>query len=258
MKLVHLGVISTGTIIVIGLAMVVPAFTQHNPDRSVPSVMLSFSILDSNDVLNWCKDLSSVLEKHGIRATVFVSGKTAESDPECVTSFSSGIDIGSQTYSYANLTSIPDYTHALEEVKMGKQAVDAAGNLNSRLFKAPYGATDDNIYSLLSRSDILADFSYASQYNKYEESQFVRYDLKSLRGDSEGLGMFSAFVLDDDVVRPFAPVPIAINFDSSMQVEHIDEFISKLKSDYGESIRFANASDLIGTDLTVRTGEQTA
>ena len=78
-------------------------------------------------------------------------GKLAESYPKCVTLFSSndGIDIGSSTYNYINLTSTQDYLLTLEEVKEGKRAVDSIGRLDSKLFKAPSGSTNQNIYSLL-------------------------------------------------------------------------------------------------------------
>lgn len=258
MKLIHLGMVSTGTIIVLGLAMVVPAFTQHGPGKSIPSVMLSFVVLDNANASGWCTGLSSLLEKHDVKATVFVSGKTAQASPECVMSFSPDVDIGSQTYSYADLTAIEDYTKAFEELERGKEAVDRVGNLDSNLFRAPYGRTDENIYSLAGRAGIVADFSYNNRYHKYEGDQFVRYDLKTITGDSEGLRLFSVVAMDDDVVRPLLPVPVAITFDNAMQLEHIDEFISELESGYGDSIHFVNASDLAGTDLTVRAGEQSA
>ncbi|HXG07348.1 MAG TPA: polysaccharide deacetylase family protein [Nitrososphaera sp.] len=257
MKIAHLGIVSTGTVIVLGLAMVVPAFTQHAPDRSIPSVMLSFVITDDANA-SWCTGLASILENRGVKGTVFVSGKTAQANPECVTSFSSDIDIGSQTYSYVDLTSISDYTKAFEEVKRGKDTIDRVGNIDSRLFRAPHGLTDENIYSLASRSGILADFSYNNRYNKYEDNQFVRYDLKVLPGGYEGFRLFAFVSADDDVVRPLLPVPIAIVFDSGMQLEDVDKFISKLKSEYGNSIRFVNASDLVGIDLTIRGGEQSS
>ena len=261
MKLVHLGAISTGMVVVLGLAMVIPAFTQHQQevDPRVP-IMLSFSI-SGNGGAGWCQDISSLLANHEIKATVFVTGKTAQSTPECVLSFSSSagsnIDVGSQTYSFADLTSV-EYTTALEEINSGKQAVDNAGNIDSKIFTAPYGATDENIYSLLSRSGILADFSYKSQYNKSEDGQFVKYDLKSLTGDSEGLQIFSLIFQDDDRTPALTRVPVMINFDDSMSVEHIDKFISQLKSSYSDSIRFVNASELTGIDLTVRRGEESA
>lgn len=251
----YLGIISTGTIIVLGIAMVIPAFTQHKPDRSIPSVMLSFSIMNSEgEISNWCQSLSSVLEKHNVRATVFVSGLIAESHPECVSSFAQIVDIGSQTYGYVDLTSISDYSEAIEQVEKGKQLVDEAGGIDSRLFRAPYGKTDENIYSLLSERGIIADFSYVSQYNRYENNQFVRYDLKTLAGDTDGMRLFSLVSQDDDVVRPSEPVPIAIQFDNTMEVDQVDTFISKLKADYPNEIQFVNASDVVGLDLTVRRG----
>ena len=59
---------------------------------------------------------------------------------------------------------------------------------------------------------------------------------------------------DDDVVRPSEPVPIAIQFDNSMDIDQVDTFISKLKADYQNEIQFVNASDVVGLDLTVRRG----
>jgi len=246
MKLAHLGAIATSTIIVIGLVMVIaPAYTHTlNHDR-LPPVMLSFSIVDAHNAPEWCADLSSVLSKHDVKAMVFVTGGVAEQHPECVSAFSSSkIDIGSQTYSFANITSL-EYTMALEEVKKGKSAVDAAGNLDSRLFKAPYGSTDDNTYSLLSRSGITADFSYELQYNKYEDGQFVKYGLveynesdyspESIRGLLEGKN------------------PAIINFDNSDSIEQIDSFISALVSD--KEIRLVNASELTGLELAARGGQ---
>lgn len=255
MNIIHVGIISTGTIIVLGIAMVIPAFTQQKPGPSIPSVMLSFSIMNTRgEISSWCESLSSILEKHDVKATVFISGTIAESNPECVNSFAPNVDIGSQTYSYVDLTSIRDYSEAIEQVDKGKNVVDAVGGIDSRLFRAPYGKTDENIYSLLSQKGIIADFSYVSQYNRYENNQFIQYDLKTLTGDTNGLRLFSLVSQDDDVVRSYDPVPIAIQFDNSMEINQIDGFISELKSDYQNDIQFVNASDIIGLDLTYRRG----
>lgn len=254
MKLAHLGAISTGIVVVIGIVLIVPAFLRNGTgtDQGV-IILLSFDIQGNDDaeaVSSWCRDLASVLEKHRIKAAVFVSGEIAETKPECVTSFSSDVDIGSQTYSYVNLTAI-DYTDALEEVRAGKNAVDEAGEINSRLFKAPFGSTDENIYSLLKRSMILADFSYSSQYNKSENDLFIKYNLTSFSGNNDGQEQFFALISSSSPVT----TPIAVNFDSSMQVEQIDEFISKLESVHNHRILFVNASDLTGLDLTIREDE---
>lgn len=252
MKLAHLGALSTGTVIVVGLALIVPAFMGNGTEANRgTSILLSFDILgNDNDVSGWCSDLASVLARHQIKAAVFMSGKTAQANPECVTSFPSSVDIGSRTYSYVDLTKT-DYTTALDEVRNGKVALDETGKINSRLFKAPYGSTDQNIYSLLSRSGILADFSYASQYNKFEDGQFVKYNLTSFAGDNDGQEQFFALISNPSS----AMTTVTMNFNSSMQIENIDEFISRLESLHEDRIHVVSASDLAGIDLTIREGE---
>ena len=236
MKIVQLGAISTGTVIILGIAMVVPAFIQ--PVHPL-LVLLSFNIVDDANIPQWCNELSSVLKKHNVKATVFVTGKVAEEYPECVSVFSSNIDIGSQTYDYVDLTTINDYTEQLKEIKSGKSAIDKAGKLDSRLFKAPYDATDENIYSLLSRSGILADFSYDNQYNKYYDNNFIKFDLTAY----DGIYHTPDFFKNLPVTKP-----ALINFDNTTPVEQIDNFVTHLKS---VNIRFVSASELTGIDLTI-------
>jgi peptidoglycan/xylan/chitin deacetylase (PgdA/CDA1 family) len=221
--------------------MIAPAFTQYSLQDS-KDVLLSFTIDNSpTGVSSWCTELSSLLEERRItKAVVFVSGKTAEANPECITSFSSGIDIGSQTYNYVNLTSVADYLDALDEVKRGKEAVEKVGNIDSRVFKAPYGSTDDNIYSLLHRSGILADFSYQDHYNKYVRNQFERYEATSLSATDQ-----TSFRLSDEAS------PFILEFDSSIPVDKIGEVILKFESENSD-IRFVSASELTEIDLTIR------
>lgn len=239
------GAIATGIVIALGLAMLVPIFiTQPRYDSERPTIMLSFSLVDSNATPEWCEQLSSVLNKHNIKATVFFAGKVADQSPRCIEILKDEADIGSQTYNYVNLTSISDYTLQLEEVRRGKQAVDVAGNLDSRLFRAPYGATDQNIYSLLSRSNITADFSYDEQYNKFYDGKFIKFDLSTYNGAS---------VSPDSILKSSThEVPLLINFDERTPIGLINNFITELEK---SNIRFVDASELTGLDLTVRRGE---
>jgi hypothetical protein len=197
-----------------------------------------------DDASAWCNDLSSALERQRVKATIFVTGRTADLYPDCITSLASidGIDIGSQTYSYVNLASVDDYLKAKEEVKNGKLAVDRAGNIESRLFRAPFGSTDQNIYSLLSSSNIAADFSYRTQYNKFEGGQFVKYDLVTCTCASWPPEKVWKLLEAGD--------PVVIESSSRTPVSEIEGFISALKSD--GRIKLVNASDLTGLDLTVR------
>jgi len=245
MKLAQLGAIATTMVIAIGMVMVVaPAYTHTVEHNRLPPAMLSFSVVDTSNAPEWCTDLSSVLAKYDVKATVFVTGWVADQHPQCVTAFSDKVDIGSQTYSYANLTGL-DYTQALEEVRKGKSAVNAAGSLDSRLFQAPYGSTDANTYSLLSRSGIIADFSYESQYNKYEDGQFVKY----------GLARYEEPTYSPESIRDLfaAKKPAVISFDNSISIEQIDSFVSALAAD--SEIRLVNASELAGLELTARGGQ---
>jgi len=245
MRLNQAAAISTAIVVALGIAMAVPAYIPRlgsvNQPGKQQTIMLFFSVKDGNEVPKWCIDLSSFLKTYNMEATVFITGKVANPYPECVTSFPNTVDIGSQTYNYVNLTSISDYTVKLEEVSRGKQAVDKAGKLDSRLFRAPFGSTDDDIYSLLNRSGILADFSYDSQYNKFYNGQFIKFNLKTYRGTDYSAGFFLSLPQTED--------PIVIYFDNSTSVEQIRELVLGLRS---SSTRFVNASTATGLDLTVR------
>lgn len=241
MKIIQLGAISTGTVIIVGIALVFPAFLQPATQLNI---LLTFNVVDDSNVPQWCTDLASVLAKHKAKAAVFVTGQVAGRYPQCVSSFSDAIDIGSQTYNYVDLTSIADYTKQLEEVKDGKLAIDKAGNINSRLFRAPYGNTDQNIYSLLSRSGILADFSYDKQYNKFHEGQFIKFAVESFSVIDNPPSFYHNLKSEGN--------PVVINFDNSVSVDTIDKFLTKLKSN---KVRLVSASELVGFDLTVRKGE---
>jgi peptidoglycan/xylan/chitin deacetylase (PgdA/CDA1 family) len=224
---------------------IVPAFLLQNAKPEVP-VMLAFDIHDTGS-LEWCNGLVASLERHDVKATVFLAGNVAEQSPECVRAFSEddSVDVGSQTYSYADLTSIDDYSAALDEVKKGKTAVDAAGGIDSQLFRAPYGRTDDNIYSMLSRSGILADFSYSDQYNKYYEGQFIRYEIASYSGTEYEPEYF---------LNLKSNTPVVIQFDNSVGVDYIDGFLGKITAGKGEQYdpKFVNASELAQMQLTER------
>lgn len=241
MRLITAAVLSTALIIALGFFIISPLFYRTSSVETKQKIMLSFSASESNDIADWCRNLSSILKSYDISATLFIVGKVAEQHPECVSCFSSKVDIGSQTYSNLNLTSIADYDTQLEEVRKGKQAVDTAGNLYSRVFRAPNGDTDQNIYSLLSRNDILADFSYGSQYNVYLDNQFVKFDATVYDGTTCSANSI--------LTLKKSSKPIIINFDNEYPAELISDFIGTLKTG---QLDFVNASEMTGLNLTVR------
>jgi peptidoglycan/xylan/chitin deacetylase (PgdA/CDA1 family) len=244
MNIVRAGIISTTLVVLASFLTFGLVFFESTPAKPV---LLSFSIVGEQNLPNWCVELSETLDKNNVKAAVFVTGKIAEKYPQCVNGFNSDIDIGSQTYNYVNLDSIKDYSIQLEEVKNGKLAVDKIGNLDSKLFKAPYGNTNENIYSILSRSGILADFSYTSQYNKYSGEQFIRYDITS----------FNATNLEENFHKNLKSDknPVMVNFNNTSTNSEIESFLSKFKS---KQFEFVSASDLTELELTDRIiqGEQ--
>ena len=244
MRIKYVGIIVIAVLILIGVVILLPIYFQQQPR---PTVMLSFNIINNENIPKWCNDLASILQKHSIKATVFITGELAESYPNCVTIFSSKntVYIGSSTYNYSDLAPVSDYSKALEEIKGGKITVDNIGELDSKVFRAPYGSTDENIYSLLTNSGILADFSYTNQYNKYENGQFIKYDMIAYDGSNSS----SLTELSKSLLSPKKPV--MVNFDNSVPVSQIDSFIAGIKSKIS-NVDFTNASELTNILLTVR------
>ena len=244
MRIKYTGVIVIAVLILIGVVILLPIYFQQLPR---PTVMLSFNIINNENIPKWCIDLASILQKHDIKATVFITGELAESYPNCVTLFSSKntVDIGSSTYNYSDLAPVSDYSKSLEEIKSGKITVDIIGDIDSKVFRAPYGSTDENIYSLLTNSGILADFSYTYQYNKYENGQFIKYDMIAYDGSN------SSSLTELSKSLPSTKKPVMVNFDNSVPVSQIDSFIAGTKSKISD-VDFTNASELTNLLLTVR------
>lgn len=238
MKIAQAGIISTSIVVIMGVFIILPPYL---PAQKPLVTLLAFDIKDDQNMPQWCYDLSSMLQDRNVTATIFVTGQVAQKYPSCVSSLAERNDIGSLTYDYFNLTG-QDYGIQLDEVKSGKDAVDSAGHINSRVFKAPYGQTDGNIYSLLNQSGIVADFSYQNQYNKFYGGQFIRFDDAAYDGTAHAPEFFHGLPTDK---------PVVIDFNNTTPVSEIDDFVSHLKSRH---LLLIDASELTGMDLTVRGG----
>jgi peptidoglycan/xylan/chitin deacetylase (PgdA/CDA1 family) len=235
------GAIITAIVIVIGIALLYPALHLDKLNEK-NMVLLTFNIINSTNMPSWCNDLSKFLQENNIHSTMFITGKMADTYPNCVTAFSKENDIGSMTYSYDTITSIPTRTDQLNHIKEGKAAVDKQGKLNSTIFKAPRGIVDENIYSMLTQSHILADFSYNDHYNVYTDGLsgkiFYRFPMTSLDSISDS----KLPVRDENV-------PMTVNFYNYDSVKNIQEFINLISK---EPHRFVTASELTKMDLTIR------
>jgi len=240
LKLTNAAVISTTLIITFGILIVAPSFVRPYGDQKL-KIMLSVNIIDSANVLVWCHDLAAYLRENGISATIFFAGKVAEMFPESVRSFSSSVDIGSETYDYVDLASLGDSSLQLEEVDKGKFVVDNAGNLSSKVFRAPFGSTDGNIYSLLRTSGIVADFSYDNHYNVRSNNQFIKHSCSAYEGYEHSADFFMSL--------PRTGQPTILNFNNTLPISNLVELVSQLKAN---DVEFVNASQLTGLSLTGR------
>lgn len=240
MKLTHAAVVSTTLIITFGISIVAPNFLRPSVVQKL-KIMLSVSIIDPANVSAWCGDLAAFLGESGKSATIFFVGKIAEAFPESVRGFSSNVDVGSETYSYVDLASLRDSSLQLEEVDRGKFVVDAAGNLSSKLFKAPFVSAGENIYSLLRTSGIVADFSYDDHYNVRVNDQFIKYGCLAYNGCEHSADFFMSL--------PKTELAIILYFNNTVTVSNIVGLVSQL---HGNDVEFVSASQLTGLSLTER------
>lgn len=227
-------VLITTAVILVGVLIISPAFLE-NKEKS--KIILSFDLNPSDNLENWCEDLSQITHKD-VRFVVFMHGELAKNHPTCLVGFGEKVDIGSKTYDNLELPTLDDYLEQLDQVKRGKKAIDEIGNFDSKIFRAPGMVTDDNIFSLLSKNGIDFDLSYSDHYNKFHNGQFLRFELISI--DWRDIETITFSELDKET-------PILISIDNSVSVNEITKIIDKLKK---KNVKFVNPSDLMEKDLT--------
>lgn len=239
------GIIASVIFIAIGVVFALPPYIKgFELAQKIPTVLISFSITSDQNMPQWCQRIADLVEANQLKGAVYFSGSIAERYPDCVRAFYDGVDIGSSTYSYTKLSAERDYLEQLEDVRKGKAVIDAILQNNSTSFKAPYGYTDDNIYSLLSRNNIVADFSLSGSYNKYTDDIFVLYELKTL-----DLSKSSAEEIESQVASKVAD-HIQIVVDNSVPIEKVASLVRMIIEKHEAT--FVNASDLTGMNLMVR------
>jgi len=226
------GAIITGIIVVVGVVLIYPSM-RLDSQAVQNQVLLTFNIVNSTNLPTWCSDLSKFLQDNKIHSTIFITGIMADTYPNCVASLGKNNEVGSMTYTYDTITS-SNFTGQLKQIQQGKAAVDKQGELNSTVFRAPHGIVDDKIFSLLTRSHIVADFSYNDHYNIYKNGAsgkiFYRY--------AASLGNIS----DPKLSGRDPKIPMMVNFYNYDSISKIKEFINSA-SNYPH--QFVAASELI-------------
>ena len=234
------GIIATVAFVAVGVVLVLPPYIQGlESSQQVPKILLSFSVTDDENMPQWCKGISELLNENQLKAAVFFSGKAAERYPDCVRSFNDYVEIGSSTYSYTKLSAERDYLDQLNDVSKGKAVVDSLSGTNSQLFKAPYGYSDDNIYSLLSRNNITLDFSANGSYNKFDGNYFIYNELKTFDLGPSSINEIQSHISNRASDR------VQITADSSVPVEKITSIVNFIIRE--NNATFVNASEMAGT-----------
>ena len=227
------GAIITAIIIVVGVVLIYPAL-RLDSHVVQNQVLLTFSIVNSTNLPTWCTDLSRFLQDNNIHSTIFITGIMADTYPNCVASLGKNNDVGSMAYSYDTITNL-NYTGQLNQIIDGKAAVDKQGRLNSTIFKAPHGIVDDKIYSLLTRSHIIADFTYKDHYNIYTNGLsgkiFYRFPMTSLGNMS-----------DSKLSGRDQNIAVMVNIYNYDSMNKVQEFINSASKNPHQ---FVTASELI-------------
>jgi peptidoglycan/xylan/chitin deacetylase (PgdA/CDA1 family) len=241
MRVNQVGAFITFLVILAGVAMIAPAFTRTIRRENPPRVAIFIYVTDESSGDEWCNEVSSYLKQKGITASIFFTGRVADSQPDWVKKFE-GYDIGSLTYSYIDLTTITDYSIQLAEIKNGKIAVDAAGGFDSRLFSSLNENVTNDIYSQLRRAGIVADFSYPDHYIKLNGEVYITMPLNVIEGTS---------ITPDTTTDTLGNTPTVIKLYNNTPKQTVIQIIEDLRA---KGCRFLNASEITGLELVVRGG----
>ncbi|WP_158088706.1 polysaccharide deacetylase family protein [Thermoactinospora rubra] len=93
-------------------------------------------------------ELLDTLAKAKVKATFFLVGKQVEQRPELARrALREGHELGNHTYSHLELTALADY-QVSNELRAAQQAIEEATGAAPKIFRPPYGKTDDRILAL--------------------------------------------------------------------------------------------------------------
>jgi len=95
--------------------------------------------------------LLNALRQNGLRATMFNQGNYAASYPAQVRAqVSAGMWVANHSYSHPHLTQLPQ-SQVDSEISRTQQAIANAGGGTPRLFRPPYGETNNTVRSVAAR-----------------------------------------------------------------------------------------------------------
>ncbi|MEQ4301744.1 glycosyltransferase [Plantactinospora sp. B6F1] len=107
--------------------------------RSMPAGTIALTFDDGPDP-RWTPEILDVLRRHRAHATFFVVGARVNEHPELVRRIlAEGHELGSHTFTHADLAALPDWRRQLE-LQLTRSAVAGATGRSPILFRPPYSS----------------------------------------------------------------------------------------------------------------------
>jgi len=108
--------------------------------RALPAKTVALTFDDGPDP-RWTPQVLDVLRRHGVPATFFVVGSRVDAEPSLTRRIvAEGHDLGSHTFSHADLAAAPAWRRRLELTLTGNAIAGATGR-RTALFRPPYSST---------------------------------------------------------------------------------------------------------------------
>ncbi|WP_141579555.1 bifunctional polysaccharide deacetylase/glycosyltransferase family 2 protein [Actinomadura sp. WMMA1423] len=112
--------------------------------RRMPAKTIALTFDDGPDP-EWTPRLLDVLRRRGARATFFTVGARVASEPELTRRvLREGHEIGSHTYTHADLAAVPRWRGRLE-MDLTQRALAGAAGVHTRLMRMPYSSRPDGL-----------------------------------------------------------------------------------------------------------------
>jgi peptidoglycan/xylan/chitin deacetylase (PgdA/CDA1 family) len=118
-----------------------PSLLVVHGDRACPQIALTY---DAGSGADGTTAILAVLQKHGVAATFFLTGRWVERYEELARRIAAdGHEIANHTYSHPDLTTL-SFEAIISEVEQGEEAIRRITGKETRpLFREPYGAFNE-------------------------------------------------------------------------------------------------------------------
>src|SRR5437764_3390305 len=121
------------------------SFSHGAVRRVAPPPMTVALTFDDGPDPTWTPKLLDLLRERSVPATFFVVGAQVVSHPELVRrELAEGHDVGSHTFTHADLGSLPTWRQNLE-LSLTQTALAGAASVHTALLRPPYSSTPDDL-----------------------------------------------------------------------------------------------------------------